>query len=129
MYPIFIPEHYPEAAWAQRRREGCQAHLYLPAADPSNLDAEDILREAWGMFVSCDSLADSYSTIAKVTLPDGRAACLRMDRDFYQVAKKDRDGLATLVCWQFSSPFRGFRQDELWSNMAALVESAGDANP
>jgi len=97
-------------------------YLDVPKDSVGFLDAEDFLREAWGMFVSYEDLSEEFCVVAKIRLPDGRSVCVRIDRDFTSIYKTSSDGVDTLASWQFPATFRGFRLDELWSNMVYLAE-------
>lgn len=61
--------------------------------------------------------------LAKVFEPGGRSACLRTDRDYFEIDIREADETDTVAYWQMASALHGCRQDELWSNMASFLQS------
>lgn len=125
---IFKPTHYSQEVWNQHLRDGYKIckYLALPSQVVSTMDAETFLKEGLNFFFSCKdiNIEDESCVLAKIFAPDGRAICLRADRDYFEVIVRDSEGNETVAYWQFCITFRDFRQDELWSNMVALLPIA-----
>ena len=58
-------------------------------AQMQSLDAEGLLSAMRDTYTSFDTIEDGGTCVfAKVTDPNGRAVCLRMDRDYTEIYKK-----------------------------------------
>lgn len=124
---IFIPIRYPPEVWEKYRRDGFRLcrYLALPASEIVSIDAERFLLEGRDIFVTSSIYGgeQDYCVLAKLFEPGGRAACLRTDRDYFEICIRDSEGTQTVAYWQWAYALRGCRQDELWSNMANFLQS------
>lgn len=104
-----------------------QIKTYLPISREKRqwLDAYSFLKMAREIFVSLPDMEDSYCIIAGISTADGRAAYLKIDRDYYEICEKSKAGTRTLAYWQGSLFFRGYMLKELWGNMILLLENKG----
>lgn len=120
---MFVPQKYGK--WGQYVKRGFSLRTFLlPKMHAEQLDAEAFLKAARNMFISFDNDESFFLVIAKITLtgPTGFAVCLRMDRDYIEIYKKEADGQTiTLASWQGAAKFHGYCQQDLWCNMVALA--------
>lgn len=125
---LFVPQHFAASAWEHYKESGYDVKLFLPAKHkvdcktPSS--AKEFLVAMRNAYISFSIEDNSSCVFAKVTAPDGNTACLRMDRDYTEIYKKDIAGrITTMACWQPANLFDGFSQQELWCNMVSLLKS------
>ncbi|MDE7243968.1 MAG: hypothetical protein K2O18_08335 [Oscillospiraceae bacterium] len=122
---MFHPEHFPPETWSRHKQEGYKLRKFLPLAPQriAEMDAEVFLREGRGFFMTSPGINvnDESCVLAKIFAPDGRAVCLRLDRDYFEIYVRDANGSDSAAVWQFGYTFRDYRQDELWSNMVTLL--------
>ncbi len=122
---MFHPEHFPPETWPRHKQEGYRLRKFLPLAPQqiAEMDAEAFLVEGYRFFMTSPGIDVNNDScmLAKVFAPDGRTACLRLDRDFFEIYVKDANGNDSVAVWQCGYPFRDHRQDELWSNMVTLL--------
>jgi len=119
----FIPKHFPLNTWSTYLNKGykLQRFLALPQKNISSMSAEEYLANAIDILMSTQSTENSSCVAAKVFAPNGRVACLRLDRDYFDIYLKSAEGITTMASWQFAKFFRDFSQEELWCNMAMLL--------
>jgi len=89
------------------------------------MNAQELLTAMRNTYTSFDTIEDGgICVFAKVTDPNGKAVCLRMDRDYTEIYKKDKTGnTTTLAVWQPAARFKGLSQQDLWCNMVSLLKA------
>ena len=122
---MFHPEHFPPETWFRHRQEGYKLRRFLPLAPQqiAEMDAEVFLREGLDFFMTSPGINvnEDSCMLARIFAPDGRTVCLRLDRDYFEIYVRDANGSDSAAVWQFEFIFRGYWQDELWSNMVMLL--------
>lgn len=119
---MFVPQRFPTSTWEKHKAKGYQLKLYMPM-QTRNMDAQQFLAAMRDTYTSFGTMEDDSTCVfAKVIGPEGKSACLRMDRDYTEIYRKDETGtITTLACWQPAALFKGLSQQELWCNMVALM--------
>lgn len=124
---IFTPTRYPPEVWEKFRCDGYKLcrYLALPSPEILSIDAETFLLKGRDIFITSSVFGGDQDNcvLAKLFAPEGRAACLRVDRDYFEIFIRDSEGAQTAACWQWAEALRGCRQDELWSNMANFLQN------
>ena len=124
---IFTPNHYPVETWDQYKHDGYKLcrYLALPANQIALIDAETFLLKGKDIFITSlmKGTQQEICVLAKIFAADGRAVCLRTDRDYFDIYIRDSEGTDTVAYWQFAYNLHGCRQDELWCNMADFLRS------
>lgn len=122
---LFHPEHFSPETWQQCKQDGYKLRRFLPLPQQqlSEMDAEKFLDEGRHFFMTSPGIDVNKEScvLAKIFAPDGRAVCLWLDRDYFDIYIRDSNGTDSMAYWQFGFTFQDFRQDELWSNMVMLL--------
>lgn len=121
---MFVPHHFASMAWAQYKEQGYSLNTFMPI-QTKGMDAQELLTAMRSTYNSFDTIEEGDACVfAKITGPKGEAVCLRMDRDYIEIYKKNRQGeVTTLASWQSATRFKGFSQNELWCNMVSLAQN------
>lgn len=121
---MFVPHHFASMAWAKYKEKGYTLKMFMPI-QTKEMDAQELLAAMRSTYNSFDTIEEGGACVfAKITSPKGDAVCLRMDRDYIEIYKKNCQGeITTLASWQSAAYFKGFSQGELWCNMISLAQS------